>query len=307
MPEMSREQALECAAFVEALEQTSNVSLAAAAVGMHRTTFIKRKRLYPAFATRWDAALVAAQAALKLGGGSRPPIGKALRTSGGEATVAKGRNGKLQIRRALPGRITREAEQEFLRALAASANIRLSAAATGFSWSAFYARKLMSPTFAIEMQQALAVGHDRLEMALIQSAVHGLGGGEDSAWRDAAIEDNPIPPMTVEQAMQLLHYHRKTVRLGAACRDRRLRREPDIETVKKDIHRKVAAIKRERNYRETGEWRLPHETSRPGVIPLPPFVIPAKAGTQPAHAEPDEKGRSVSAPASSFSISVERS
>ena len=70
MPEMSREQAIECAAFVEALEQTGNVGLAAAALGMHRTTFIKRKRLYPAFATRWDAALVAAQAALKLGGGS---------------------------------------------------------------------------------------------------------------------------------------------------------------------------------------------------------------------------------------------
>ena len=252
MPEMSREQAIECAAFVEALEQTGNVGLAAAALGMHRTTFIKRKRLYPAFATRWDAALVAAQAALKLGGGSRPPGGKALRTSGGEATVAAGKNGKLQIRRALPGRVTRHAEQAFLRALAASANIRLSAAATGFSWSAFYARKLASPAFANEMEQALSMGHARLELALIESAVQSLEGGEDSAWRDTPIEDNPIPPMTASQAIQLLQYHRNAVRREGKRHDKRWTRAEDIEEVYKSILRKADAIVRAEGYEETG-------------------------------------------------------
>ena len=59
---------------------------------------------------------------------------------GGEATIVDP-PGRLQLRLAPPGRITKAAEQAFLRALSASANVRLSAAAAGFAHSNFYARR----------------------------------------------------------------------------------------------------------------------------------------------------------------------
>jgi hypothetical protein len=114
-------------------------------------------------------ALVAAHAAMKLGGGSRPPEGErdALPTEGGEPTIVRLRNGRLQLRLAPPGRMTGAAEQAFFRALAASANVRLSVAAAGFSYGSFYWRKYTRPAFAREMRLALEMGWDRLECVLL--------------------------------------------------------------------------------------------------------------------------------------------
>jgi hypothetical protein len=53
----------------------------------------------------------------------------ALRTVGGEPMVVWTKNGRLQLRLAHPGKLTLVAEQAFLRALAATCNVRLSAAA----------------------------------------------------------------------------------------------------------------------------------------------------------------------------------
>ncbi|HEU0045313.1 hypothetical protein [Sphingomonas sp.] len=191
----TRCQALQNAAFLRALARTGNAREAARAIGAHRATFTKRRAKHPAFAAEWDAALALAQAALNRGGEGAP--GRVIRTA----------NGRLQLRRTLPSSLTCEHEQRFLAALSASANVRLSAAAAGFSHSAFYLRAKASPAFAREWRMALQQGYEALEMALV------AGWSEDShqhdAWRHNA--PPPVPPMTVNQALQLLYLHQKKV------------------------------------------------------------------------------------------------
>lgn len=258
--EPSQRQTIENTVFLRALGATGNAAMAARAIGMHRTTFIKRRRKWPGFAADWDAALVTAAAALAGKCGHRSPTpasANALRTSGGEITVRRGKNRPVQLRRARSGQLSSLGEQAFLAALASSANIRLAAEAAGISWSAIYRRRDASPAFAEAMGAALAIGYDRIEFAALERAAHSLGDrwdeGEGGAeWQALLLEENPLPPMTVEQALRLLHYHRATVKLGEQRRDKK-RRQRSIEEVRASIMRKVAAIERARRREETGE------------------------------------------------------
>jgi hypothetical protein len=238
-------------------------------------------------AARWDAAIFACHAALKLGGGARPAEdSKAFRTKGGEIVVGRTRGGRLQLRRSPPGRMTAACEQAFLGAVAASANIRLSAAATGFTHSAFYQKMKKRPAFASESKISLAIGYDRLEFALSESAELASGGAlPGEAWRGRAA-DTPLPPMTVAQALQLLHFHRNTVRLEGELRDRR-RAEPGRlvldEAAGGRIRRKFSAVARARHYEETGSWRFAHEQPPPALPPLHLVTGWSKATGKPAH------------------------
>ena len=87
-------------------------------------------------------------------------------------------------------------EQAFLRALAASANVRLSARAAGFAHSSFYSKKRKAKPFAREMRLAHERGYEQLECALFASGLNALGGlPEDETWRNC--EPLAVPPMTV--------------------------------------------------------------------------------------------------------------
>lgn len=195
----TRAQRLENRAFLKALAATGNARAAARAVGAHRAKFTRRRAKHPAFAAEWDAALAVADAMLH----KRSP-------SAAEPVLHRTPSGRLQLRR--PGgrrRLTRAAEQAFLAALSATANVRLSAAAAGFSHSAFYARRKQSPAFAREMRLALETGYDRIELALLESFA--ADAHADDAWRRN--DPPPIPPMTPAQALQLLYLHQKEARL----------------------------------------------------------------------------------------------
>ncbi len=213
----TRAQALQNRAFLRALARTGNVREAARALGVHRSTFTKRRAAHPAFAAEWDAALALAHAALipprdgegdhaKRGGGGAPQTKHPT-----QPHLHRTPSGRLQLRRAGPRRLTRAIEQAFLSALSASANIRLSAAATGFSHSAFYQHAKASPAFAREMRLALRMGYERLEMALIESWSPNAHAHDE--WRHNA--PPPTPPMTANQALQLLYLHQKEARLLA--------------------------------------------------------------------------------------------
>lgn len=214
---LTRAQKLENAAFLRALLRTGNIRLAARETGLAYGTVQHRRRAHPAFAQEVEATLATAQARLGMEGGVRgpercEPAGEpAHRTKGGEPVVVRRRDGKLQVRRAQPGKLTRQCEQAFLLALSATANVRLSAKAAGADENAFYRRLRGNPAFAREMRLALETGYERLELSLIESTV-GIAC-EDDAWR----HNSPpaTPPMTVEQTMQLLHLHQKGVRLQA--------------------------------------------------------------------------------------------
>ena len=141
-------QQRENARFLAALRRTGNVRLACRELRVNRSTYTKRRTKCAAFATQWDMTLAAAHAAFHLAGGMRMPDGQGtvtrdcphsslrtkepvlseaegLRTKGGEPTIVRTRNGRLQLRLAPPGRMTRAAEQLFFSALSASANVRL--------------------------------------------------------------------------------------------------------------------------------------------------------------------------------------
>ena len=178
-----------------------------------------RRRKHPAFAVKWDAAVVFAQARLAKGRtvtlprararGSLPlpqaVEGQSFRTCGGEAVLVRLKNGTVQMRRAQAGKLTPAAEQAFLAAVSATCNLSLAAAAVGACFGAFNRRRRKDPAFARELRLALQQGYEALEMALLQSGL--AGSHEHDDWRE---NDRPaIPPMTANQALQLMYLHQK--------------------------------------------------------------------------------------------------
>ncbi|MHA6720647.1 hypothetical protein ACX40Y_14500 [Sphingomonas sp. RS6] len=201
----------ENAAFLKALRRTANVTLAAEAAGQTRKTFQKRRARNPDFATEWDAALAFAQAQLAAGPGA-----VAARGAGGDYGVRGSRGRRVQVRRLPPGTLTPEAVRRFLSHLAATANVRLSAQATGVHWSTVYALRRRSATFAREMADALAEGYERLELALLACAEASLcpDGSAIADWRDGGEGGEPAGPlarMSPKDALLLLGYRRKNI------------------------------------------------------------------------------------------------
>ena len=197
-----------------------------------------------------------------------------LRTAGGEPMVVRTRSGRLQIRPAHKGKLTKAAEQVFLRALSATANIRLSAAAAGASPAAFYRRRRQCPAFAREFRIALRMGYERLELAAMASAMP--ESWADDSWRQA--EPPPMPPMTPAQALQLLGHHRKKVELGWDKPHLRKRRREPWETYTERLRAMWAheqnltaeddALRRAARYESSGGWRYEDEAPPPELPPL---------------------------------------
>jgi hypothetical protein len=241
----------ENAAFLAALARTGNARLAARDLAVHRGTYLKRRARDPAFAAAWDQALESAQQILP--GTGRGPACNAVE---GATSPMPGAppliltplaTGRVQLRRARPGTITAAAEAAFLTALAASANVRLAAAAAGFAHSSFYARARRNRAFAREMRAALAQAYMRLQAELLRVGL-GAGDGAGHGWRDN--DPPPIPPMTAAQALQLLYLHQKTVELGWSQPHRRKRRGETDETYRLRLATMWAAERRMRREEE---------------------------------------------------------
>ena len=277
----TRRQALQNEAFLAALRRTGNPRLAARLLGVHRSTYMKRRAKSASFAQAWDAEIAAAHADFHRAGGPRPAEAQsglvrrksALRTEGGELVVGRTRGGRLQLRRAPEGWMTKAGEQAFFRALSATANVRLSAAAAGFSHSAFYQKRRARPAFAREMRLAHNMGYDRVEMALLTSALP--ESHADDAWRHN--DPPPIPLMTPGQAIQLLALHQKGIRLSWDQPHRRKRRGEPWETYterlramwvcEKSKEAEDRAIRRAAQWETMGDWTLEEE----GEETLPPL------------------------------------
>lgn len=273
-------QAYQNRIFLERFALSGNVRLAAREAGVKYGTIQHRRKRHSAFAQAWEAAAVAVQARLHLAGGKRGPEaparrgGNPLRTRGGEPMVVRTRGGKLQIRLAHPDKLTKAAEQAFLRALSATANIRLSAAAAGASAAAFYRRRKRNPAFAREMRLALKTGWERINAALLISTLP--ESHQHDRWRRG--EWPQLPPMTVDQAMQLLHLHEKSVHQRWEEPHRRRRRGESDEVysdrlqamrrAETDLEAEEEALRRAARFEETGGWRLEDEPPPPELVPL---------------------------------------
>lgn len=208
---LNRNQQLENAAFLKQLRLSGNVRLAARAIGKAYSTMQHRRGAYPPFATEWAIAVASANARLARNGGQRGPESRAPgpdgahRTTGGEPVVVQLKNGKLQVRAAQPGKLTKQCEQAFLLALSATCNVRLAAAAAGACEGAFYRRRHRNPGFAREMRMAMEEGWQRLNEALLAGFLP--EAHLDDAWRHNDAPD--MPQMTPDQALQLMYLHQK--------------------------------------------------------------------------------------------------
>lgn len=280
---ITRNQALQNRAFLADLETTGNVRETCRRLGIHRATMTKRRARDPGFATRWDAALAVAHARLAA-------TKDAQGTADHPVRLMRTTKGRLQMRRQRPGRLTREGEQAFLFALTACANVRLAAAAAGFSHSAFYYRAKTSSAFKREMQLALELGYERLEMALLAESCP--DSAEDDAWRSNA--PPPIPPMTADQAMTLLQMHYRTTQLWAEAPYMKRRRG---ETGAEWSHRRAAdyLAERRRQDDEARVARAAHEAFQgpPSPFEPPPPWLPDLAQLTQWSSSTSQPGRCV--------------
>ena len=86
----------------------------------------------------------------------------------------------------------------------------LAAAAVGACFGAFNKRRKKDPAFAREVRLALQRGYEALELALIEGTLPASHEHDD--WRH---NDPPaMPPMSCNQALQLLYLHQKAAKLA---------------------------------------------------------------------------------------------
>lgn len=161
---------------------------------------------------------------------ARGPRGRAARPA---------KNGKTLIARTGGHRWSAAAEAIFLEHLAATANVSASAEASGFSTPAIYKRRMKEAGFAARWQVALEQGVARIEMALVHSAAASMEGTPIAG-------DQPIPTMSVADAMNVVKLHRAAVHGGKPQLYGWRQELPDIEVVRAEILRKVAVLERGR-------------------------------------------------------------
>jgi hypothetical protein len=155
----------------------------------------------------------------------------------GSNARAGGKDGP-QIIHSRGKRWTDAAEALFLDALAASCNVRWSAAQCGFSKEALYARRRRDPVFAAKWQEALVQGYVRLETGLVAAAIATIEGRTPDP-------NFPIPPMTVADVIAVLKLHRATVH-GEGKSPGWRGRPRSLAEVKQSILAKLAAFDRTR-------------------------------------------------------------
>lgn len=175
--------------------------------------------------------------AAQMDGAGRPR----LRLRGDECVRAS-KAGRPCLVRAGPGRWSADAEAAFLEALTGTANVHAAARAAGVSAQAAYARRKQWPAFAAAWDAAKAEGYVRLEMALLHAATATLDP-------EPEFEAGEPPEVSVAEALNLLRLHRASVAGGAAQRYAWRQREPDIEEVRAEVLRRVAAMEKARDAR----------------------------------------------------------
>jgi hypothetical protein len=224
--------------FLRALEQSGSATHAARAAGVDRTTAYGARGRDAEFAAAWDAALGAARTVLAGGvAATETPLAR-------DEIVRSSKAGRPCVMRVGPGRWSSAKEALFLASLERFANVSRAAEAAGVTTAALYARRNRWPGFAEAWEAALRRGYTDVEMLLIENARATLGDWEVTPVpaERAALSDT----MSVGDALNLLRIHRAAVKGGKPQLYGPRRQEPDIETVRANIMRKVEAMARKR-------------------------------------------------------------
>lgn len=238
----------ELARFLHQLALTGNMSAAADAIGRQVRGLYNKRRHDRLFDGRCEAAVAAFRSGPKARRTAFAPPGAGLRTAGGEwVLVRSGPQKGPQLRRASEGQLTNAALRLFLRAVEATANLKLSAESIGISPQAIAARRRLDAAFDQAVVAALKEGCERLETQLLESALRGLHGGQPTAASDIGPPDNEgtkppsptLPPMSVEQAFAFFVHQQELL-----SRPKRWNPERDRQADALAIARLETALKR---------------------------------------------------------------
>jgi hypothetical protein len=254
------------AAFFQALRETGNQTIAAERakvssswVQLHRVTDPEFKSdVAEAVAEARESLSWAADQARGARGSCKPPRGWGHLD--GEELVVKGSGGsgggrRVQIARARLKQWTPRIEDRFLATLAATCNVKAACAEVGFTQASAYGHRKRWPAFATRWDEAIADGYARIEAALVENGCNLFSTPE-------VPPEAAMPPMTVAEAIQLLHMHKHQVLgLGKAPGKRR-RPPPTLAEMKPGILRKFEAFERARALSEAGKARSARDYAR---------------------------------------------
>lgn len=166
----------------------------------------------------------------------------------GEDQISGFQNGPLQRRRARPQSWTKARRAAFLTELAHSCNVTRAHTAAGVADRKAYTLRQRDPEFARAWQQALEIGFERLETALLRRALEVTGALDIDIGEERR---EPVEKMSVEQAMALLSLHRRSVQQGQAHRRnpsaRHIATQEETDAV---LIKRIAMVKRQRERRE---------------------------------------------------------
>ena len=224
------------AAFLKALAETGNQTIAAERAKVSRSWVGLRRGEDPAFRAAMGQAIAAAKARLNRAAGVGPAPG--WRTQDGEELTVRGSNGRwTQVARARPRQWTPRLEARFLASLATNCNVKLACAAVGLSQQSAYGHRKRWAAFAERWDQAIEDGYDRLATAVVASAGAMLGDDEMAPEVD-------MGPIGFEQAIRLLGIHqRRAIGLGRMP-GRAARVKPLDDAMRASIWAKLEMVER---------------------------------------------------------------
>lgn len=221
------------AAFLAALAQSGNQTLAAERAKVSRSWVVQLRRTDATFRRDTDAAIAAARARLAAAASVQPP--SRWRDQQGEELIVKGGNRRrVQIVRARLMAITPRVEARFLAALSQTCNVLAACRAVGVSAPGIYDHRDRWPDFARRWDRAIADGYDALTFATIAAAGAMLG--------DAEMTPEPgMAPPTVAQAIEAMRLHQRRMR-GEGCRRSWRRRPHTMDEVRSEVLKRIEAI-----------------------------------------------------------------
>jgi hypothetical protein len=267
-------------AFLAALRETGNQTLAAERAKVSRSWVQLHRADDPAFRRSVEEAVEEAKAGLRQAqaereNGCEPPSGWGFLD--GEELVVRGSGGgkRVQIARARLKQWTPRVEARFLVTLAATCNVKAACAEVGMTAAGAYAHRKRWQRFAERWDAAEEEGFVRLEAGLLEHGCN-LFSGEDLSG-----ELMPLAPMTVEQALQLLHMHKQRVHGLGKAPGKRWRPPPSLDdpAIRESILRKLETFERVRQAelgedqraRDEAEWARRRPFDKPGADELGTF------------------------------------
>ncbi len=227
------------AAFLEALAETGNQTIAAERAKVSRSWVCLHRASDPQFKADVDAAVAEAKTNLSRADGRKPPSGWGFLD--GEELVVKGTNGRrVQIARARVKQWTPRIEDRFLATLAATCNVKAACAEVGMTAASAYGHRGRWPAFAKRWDEAIELGSIQLEFALVAHCCNPFSARDLPELPTVEIGEAPIR-IAFEEAMAGLYMHQHEV-YGLGGRPGRLPKARPFEETVRVIMRKVEAV-----------------------------------------------------------------